>query len=64
VTRGAISGNIRNTADLQASIKSGQTEVRGNQIVPALARDETKFREQAAQLPLTFTEAVAKRKPK
>jgi hypothetical protein len=57
---GIISGNIRTTPQLQESIKSGQTEVRGDQIVPALARDEGKFRAQADQLPITFTEAVAK----
>ena len=57
---GAIGGNIRTTAQLQESIRSGQTEVRGDQIVPALARDELKFREQASQLPLTFTEALEK----
>jgi hypothetical protein len=57
---GIISGNIRNTAQLQESIRSGQTEVRGGDIGPALARDEPKFREQSDKTSRSFSEIVDK----
>ena len=59
---GAIPGNIQNTAQLRQGLGSGQFEVPGEKIVPALARAEPSIREQSEKVPIDFTEAVERSK--